>query len=157
VRPLQPLRASVLAYAPSPPLCAPLHLRAFFLYLSVRPPHKSMRPPLKMCALPSLVYAPPGCRVHLTQACVSYPAGMCALPACMRAPQQPCAPLHVGVCILPPQACAPSPESLPPCAPPRRRAHPAPTNVLAFVAGGRTRYIRKGPSYPHFTTLGFVS
>jgi hypothetical protein len=76
-------------------------------------------------------------------------------------------PPHMGACpsqmCVPPssQVCAPSP---PPCVAPRRHArlarshaHPASTNARAFIAGGRTRYIRRGPSHPHFTMLSFVS
>jgi hypothetical protein len=76
--------------------------------------------------------------------------------------------LSIGVRALttpyvPPRrhACPSHPHVRPACS----RAHPVPTNVRAsyfivraLMAGGRTRYIRgRGPSYPHFITLGFVS
>jgi hypothetical protein len=120
-------------------------------------------------ALPPQMCTPPS-----SQACAPYPSRR-VRPSRMRArpPTAVRAPLKRA---SPPRrrlrptlhACAPSP---PPCAPPHRRtcpshlrarparsrAHPAPTNVRAFIVGGEIRYIRRGPLYPHFTTLGFVS
>jgi hypothetical protein len=129
------------------------------------PPHRA-HPPTSVRALPIGVRALPTV-VH------ALPTGVCALPTGMRA-------LHVGMCALlvgvralslrrarllmepsaPPRWCA-----CPPCS----RARPAPTHahhrcnssyssVCAFIAGGKTRYIRgRGPLYPRFITIGFVS
>jgi hypothetical protein len=36
--------------------------------------------------------------------------------------------------------------------------HASYSRVCAFIAGGKAKYIRRrGPSYPYFITLGFVS
>jgi hypothetical protein len=118
------------------------------------PPHKRVRPTPLVCA-------PPNSRAHpILLACAS-PNSHAPTPNGCTPPADVRVPLLAGVRALQQQACMPSP---PPCTPPRRRArsacsraHPAPTNARAFVAGGRTRYIRKGPSHSHFTTLGFVS
>jgi hypothetical protein len=155
--------------------CAPLYWRACPPYPRVCPSNSVRSPYTLVYALSIGVRAFPITCAPPSQACVPSPHG-CVPPVDVHAlPPQECAPFphvcapsnsrarppHGGVRALPPQACAPSP---PPCVPPRRRgrparsrAHLAPTNTRAFIAGGRIRYIRRGPSHPHFTTLGFVS
>jgi hypothetical protein len=122
------------------------------LEVSCRRPKKKRRP----CAPSSQACAPPNRRVRPPQGCAPSPHG-CAPPADVRAPHL------AGVRALPPQMCAPPSSQA--CAPypagvralPTVVRNPTPTNARAFVGGGRTRYIRKGPSHPYFTTLGFVS
>jgi hypothetical protein len=142
-------------------------------------PKKKRRPPTPQTCAPPTSQAcapsphgcapPAGVRAPSSQACAPYPAGVCA-------PHQPCAPpLITGVRALtrrharpPPRwrarptplACAPPADVRAPsqtCAPCPQLCAPCPPNARALIAGGRTRYIRRGPSHPHFTTLGFVS
>jgi hypothetical protein len=104
--------------------------------------HRRARPPPRWHACPN----PQTCAPPSSLACAPYPAGGCAPRKCAR-------PLLAGVRALPTpvrgpsQTCAPCPQLCAPC----------PPNVRAVIDGGKTRYIRRGPSHPHFTTLGFVS
>jgi hypothetical protein len=123
--------------------CAP-YAQAYAPLVAVRAlPRGRVRPPLAVRApLLVVVHAPPHrrrarpnpqtCAPPSSLACAPYPAGVRALPRWRVRPSQTCAPC--------PQLCA-----------------PCPPNARALIAGGRRRYIRRGPSHPHFTSLGFVS
>jgi hypothetical protein len=159
--------------------CAPLtRVRA---PLNVCAPHLAgvHAPRVQACAPLAAVRAPhlEGVRVLRAQECAPL-AGVRALPRRrVRPPSAVRAPLLVGVRAPPhrrrarpnPQtcgppsslACAPYPASvcapLQTCAPCPQLCAPCPPNARALIAGGRRRYIRRGPLHPHFTTLGFVS
>jgi hypothetical protein len=149
---------------------------------SVRPSHRyttgflprpSYMTTLRARPLLASVHASLDVRAPTWQACESYAppliAGVRALPRWrVRPPTAMHAPLLAGMRTLtrrrahPPPRWRAHPTPLA-CAPPAKvrapsqTCAPCPPNTRALIAGGRTRYIRRGPSHPHFTTLGFVS
>ena len=118
VRPLEPVRASVLAYVPSLPLCTPLHLCVLLLHpsnalsTSAHASQRTCAPPLVgVCALLLQTSVPPS-----SQACVPYPhrhvrppsSQACVpYPANVRAPYRRVGPTPAAMYVLPPcrRAC----------------------------------------------------
>jgi hypothetical protein len=121
------LRAQTCA-PPSSQACAP-YTHAYTPYTHGCAPPLDVRTPhlAGVHALPSHTCAPLPCMRRRPT-----PAGVRTFPTPMRGPSQTCAP------------CRPL------CA-------PCPPKARALIVGGKTRYIRRGPSHPHFTMLGFVS
>jgi hypothetical protein len=106
------------------------------------------------CARPCCHTYPPPYRACPLYPCARPFAGLHAFPTLVRTPLQMCTPSR--------QLYVPSYyRTRPPCS----RTHLASTNVLIFycyicglIVAGRTRYRRRrGPSYLHFITHGFVS